>query len=144
MREQLGGYLVSTTDAKQVVVQLSKTTRLHSHWEPNQTRHIPAQVGKRLQQLPAPTDYPGGTWGPLQHEHGQLGSLAMWCLAELQGRAALPKPCRQHPLRIRCLPGLTGVVQEGRAWHSVAAEHHAHVALAGSVVVALSCSPLTC
>lgn len=46
-----------TINAKKVVVQLSRTTRLHSHWEPNQTRHIPAQVGKRLQQLPAPTDY---------------------------------------------------------------------------------------
>lgn len=50
-------------------------------------------------------------------------------LAELQGYAALPKSCRQHPLRIRCLPGLTGVVWEGRAWHSAAAEHHASVAL---------------
>lgn len=71
---------MSTTDAKQVVVQLSRTTRLHSHWEPNQTRYIPAQVGKRLHQLPALRDYPGGTRRPLKHQHGQLGSLAMWRL----------------------------------------------------------------
>lgn len=64
----------------------------------------------------------------------------MASLAELQGCAALPKACRQHPLRIRCLPGLTRVVQEGRAWHSAGAEHHASAALAGSAVVALSCS----